>query len=266
MILDPGSSYTPVTHRERQRNCERQRAHSTSTLAASVGLPCPFSPPGTQHGDGTEWQASERLSLDAIAFPGIPLTSTGDGSKIDAANTTGYSEVLVTDRQTRHSLSERSISEDSEKDLNRGRTCSSEVRRGHSAENTKQVSPVTATPDSQPIDPPHRKDSTPSPLSCSYSSIRHLSSLRISESSLFSVFDQQKPLESSTDLSHEDYDDVFFQNPPPPSPPPPIKETTIIEDFPPPPSPAPPLELEQETVHQAFERLNVQYFDISVGI
>lgn len=258
LILDPGYSYTPVTRRERQRNCERQRAHSTSTLAASVGLPCPFSPPGTRDGGGTEWQASERLSLDGIAFPGIPLKSTGDGSKGDAGNTAVYSE--VTDRQTRHSLSDRSILEDSEKDLNRGRTYSLEMRGGHSAENTKPVSPVTATPLSQLTEPPHRKDSIPSSLSSSYSSIRHLSSLRISESSLFSSFDQQKPLESSTGLSHEDCDDVFLQNPPPPSPPPPIKETTIMEDFPPPPSPPPPLELEQETVHQTVERFSVQYF------
>ncbi|KAK5901425.1 hypothetical protein CgunFtcFv8_026299 [Champsocephalus gunnari] len=42
---DPGSSHTPVTCRERQRLSERQRASSTSTLAASVGLPSPLSPP-----------------------------------------------------------------------------------------------------------------------------------------------------------------------------------------------------------------------------
>ncbi|KAM9735515.1 protein Shroom3 isoform 2-T2 [Menidia menidia] len=72
--------HTPVVHRERQRPGERQRAHSTSTLAASVGLPCPFSPPGAQDRSSAEWRASERLSpanLEAITFPDIPQSGTG---------------------------------------------------------------------------------------------------------------------------------------------------------------------------------------------
>ncbi|XP_073334647.1 protein Shroom3 [Pagrus major] len=225
---DVGSSHTPVTRRERQKNSERQRTSSTSTLAASVGLPCPFSTSGAQDGGSTEWHASERLSqanLDAITFPGIP----GDGG-----NTTGYNETLVTGRQTVHSLSDASILEDTAKDIYRQRAFSLESRGGHSAENTKMVS-----------SPSNRKDSgsfIPSPPASSHPSIhQHLSSLRISESSLFSSIDQEQPLETS--VLQADFDEVFYQNPAPLSPPPPIQETSIIEEFPPPPSP---LELEQE--------------------
>ncbi|XP_041815752.1 protein Shroom3 isoform X2 [Chelmon rostratus] len=247
---NPGSSRTPVTRRERQRNSERQRASSTSTLAASVGLPCPFSPSGTQDGGSAEWHASERLSqanLVAITFPGIPETGTGDG-----VNAAGHNEPLVTDRQTRHSLSDASVLEDTTNDMYRGRAFSLEMRGGHSAENTKRVSPVTQTPlpHFQLAAPPNRKDSgstAPSPPPSPHPSIQqHLSSLRISESSLFGSIDQQQP-----GLSQEDFDEVFLQNPPPPSPPPPIKETSIMEDFPPPP---PPLELEQEAGHQTVTR------------
>ncbi|XP_040014157.1 protein Shroom3 isoform X4 [Xiphias gladius] len=247
-----GSSYTPVTRRERQRNSERQRAHSTSTLAASVGLPCPFFPPGTQDGGGTEWQASGRLSLanlDAITFPVIPQTSTGDGDggKGATVNTTGLDETLVTDIQTKRSLSDASVSEDAEKDMYRGRANSLETRGGHSEEDARRVSPVTPPPlsGSQFAAPPNRKDSgktVSSSSSSSHPSIRHLSSLRISESTLFSPIDQ-----TSAGLSQEDFDEVFLQNPAPPSPPPPIKETSIVEDFPPPS----PLELEPETGRQS---------------
>ncbi|XP_076614705.1 protein Shroom3 isoform X1 [Chaetodon auriga] len=245
---NPGSSRTPVTRRERQRNSERQRASSTSTLAASVGLPCPFSPSGTQDGGSTEWQASERLSqanMVAITFPGIQESGTGDG-----VSTTGYNETLVMDRQTRHSLSDTTILEDTANDTYRGRAFSLEMRGGHSTENTKRASPVMPTPPHfQAAALPNRKDSgstTPSPPPSSHPSTKqHLSSLRISESSLFSSIDQQQPLE--TGLSQEDFDEVFFQNPAPPSPPPPIKETSIMEDFPPPP---PPLKLEQEAGQQ----------------
>lgn len=256
MILDAGSSHTPITRRERQRkNCERQRTNSTATLAASVGLPCPFSPSGTLDGGSTEWHASERLSqanLDAITFPGIPQTGTGDG-----ANTTDYNEPPVMDRQTRQSLSDASILEDTAKDVYRVRAFSLEMRGG---ENAKRHLPVTPTPmpHFQPTSPPQRKDSgstTPSPPPSSHPAIhQHLSSLRISETSLFSPIDQQQPLE--TGLSQEDYDEVFLQNPAPPSPPPPIQETSIMEDFPPPPPP-PPLELDQEAGHQTVGRFVV---------
>ncbi|KAK2818824.1 hypothetical protein Q5P01_024385 [Channa striata] len=252
---DLGSSRTPVTHRERQRNCERQRAHNTSALAASVGLPCPLSPAGTQDGGG-----AERLNLaklDAVTFPVIALNSTCEG---DAVNT--YRDSPVADRQPRHSLSETNILEDTVKDMFRGRANSLDMRGGDSAEDAEQVSPVMPTPAPHLLltDPPNATDriSTASSTPPSSSlSIRHLSSLRISESSLFSSFDQQKLLESSA--SQEDFDDVFLQNPSPPSPPPPITETSNIEDFPLPPPPA--LELEQGTVHQDMESPSSELLD-----
>ncbi|XP_029300826.1 protein Shroom3 [Cottoperca gobio] len=250
---DPGSSHTPVT-RERQKNSERQRAHSTSTLAASVGLPSPLSPLHS-----AEWHASERLSqanLDAITFPGIPQPSTGDG---DGSNTTGFNETLVMDRQTRHSLSDASILEDTAKDMYRGRAFSLEMRAGYSAENSKQV-----LPHFQFTSPPNTTDSgniMSSPPPSSHSSIpQHLFSLRISESSLFSSIDQQQLLESSTGQSQKNFDEVFLQNPASPSPPLPIKETSILEDFPPPP----PLELEQEAGHQTVESPTMEFLNNSI--
>ncbi|KAG8010943.1 Protein Shroom3 [Nibea albiflora] len=248
---DPGSSHTPVTRRERQRNSERLRANSTSTLAASVGLPCPFSPPGTQDRGSVEWHASERLSqanLDAITFPG-----TGDG----------VGDTSAMGVQTRHSMSDASILEDTAKDTYRERAFSLEMRGEHSAENTKRV-PPTALPHFQLAAPSNGRDSGSTASSPLFdpSMYRHLSSLRISESSLISPVDHKKPPE--TGLLQE-YDEVFLQNPAPPSPPPPpppppppaMKETSIFfDDFPPPP---PPLELEPEAGHKTVESLGLEY-------
>uniref|UniRef100_A0A1A7WUF7 Shroom family member 3 n=2 Tax=Iconisemion striatum TaxID=60296 RepID=A0A1A7WUF7_9TELE len=209
--------HTPVTRRERQRNSERQRAQSTSTLAASVGLPCPFSPAGTPDGGTSQWKASERLSqanLDAIAFPDLPQTGASDK------------------KPDRHSLSD--VLADNPKGEFRTRAFSLE------ATGRSTVPPVTSAP------PPFTRSSgrSPSPPSSARPSLhQHLSSLRISESSLFESFDQQK-LRSSLGLNtQEDLDDVFFQNPPPAPPSPHLQETIISEDFPPPP---PPLEMEAE--------------------
>ncbi|TSK72000.1 Protein Shroom3 [Bagarius yarrelli] len=56
----------PVIRRERQRHSDRPRSHSASGLAASVGLPCPFS--------SSEWQTTNTTqchpNLDSITFPG----------------------------------------------------------------------------------------------------------------------------------------------------------------------------------------------------
>ncbi|XP_078127741.1 protein Shroom3 isoform X3 [Sander vitreus] len=256
---DPGSSHTTVTCRERQRNSERQRAHSTSTLAASVGLPCPLSPPGTQNRGSAEWQASERLSqanLDAITFPGIPQPSTDGG---DGSNAAGYNEIRVTDRQTRHSLSDASILEDTAKDTYRGSAFSLEMRGGCSAENTTPV----CLPHFQLASPLNRKDSgsiVSSPPPSSHPSIpQQQSSLQISESSLSSSTDQQQPLESSIGLLQESFDKVFLQNPASLSPPPLIKERSILEDFPPPPPPF--LDLEQEAGHQIVESPSMDFLN-----
>ncbi|XP_033989036.1 protein Shroom3 isoform X3 [Trematomus bernacchii] len=241
---DPGSSHTPVTCRERQRLSERQRASSTSTLAASVGLPSPLSPPGALDSGSAEWHASERLSqanLDAITFPGT------------LSNTT-----LVTEGQTRHSFSDSRGLEDTAGDMCRERASSLDMIAGCSAENSKQVSPVMPThlPHIQLASPPNRKDSrtTPSSPPPSYhpSIPQHLSSLRISESSLFSSSDQPQPVESTPGRPLDDFDEVFLQNPDPPSPH--IKETSLLEDFPPPP----PLKLEEEAGHQTVGSLTPQ--------
>ncbi|XP_032396199.1 protein Shroom3 isoform X2 [Etheostoma spectabile] len=256
---DPSSSHTIVTRRERQRNSERQRVPSTSTLAASVGLPCPLSPPGTQNQGSTEWQASKRLSqanLDAITFPGIPQPSTCDG---DGVTTAGYNETLVTDRQTRHSLSDTSILEDTAEDTYGGRAFSLEMSGGCSAENAKPV----GLPHFQLASPLKGKDSgniVLSPPPSSHPPIpQHLSSLRISESSLSSSIDQQQPLESSIGLLQENFDEVFLQNPASLSPPPLIKERSILEDFPTPPPPF--LDLEQEAGHQIVESPSMDFLN-----
>ncbi|KAL6097320.1 shroom3 [Pungitius sinensis] len=233
---DAGPSHTPVPRRERQRYGERPRTHSTSTLAASVGLPCPLSPPGTQDRGGAGWHTPERLSqadLDAITFPGTPQPGTGDG---DGCNPTG--------RKTRRSLSDAGVVEDTARDAWTGRTFSLEAVEGYSEENGRHILPAMA-------DRKQSSSMSSSPPSSSQPSISQpLSSLRISESSFFSPADQQQPQESSVGPSQEDCDEVFLQNPP--SPPPLIKETNVLEEFPPPP----PLEFDQEAAVGSMEVSN----------
>ncbi|KAM4720431.1 protein Shroom3 isoform 2-T2 [Anableps anableps] len=228
---------TPVTRRERQRNVERLRAYSTSTLAASVGLPSPFSPAGNQQDSGgTEWKSSERLSqanLDAITFPEIQQTSNGESG----------------DRQMRRSLSDGTTGNG-----HRGRAFSLELTGGRSAEDTTPVSPVASAP------PPYRKTSGSS--TSSHQSVHpRLSSLRISESSLFGSLEQQQLHTSTGNL--QEFDEVFLNNPPPPSPlTPPMKETNIMEDFPPLPPPPPPAEMEAD--HQSLQSSNPETVNYSV--
>ncbi|XP_076850482.1 protein Shroom3 isoform X2 [Brachyhypopomus gauderio] len=61
----PSRPSAPAVRRERHRLSDRPRAHSASGLAASVGLPCPFSPPGAQA------ETACQPNLDAITFPGV---------------------------------------------------------------------------------------------------------------------------------------------------------------------------------------------------
>lgn len=70
----------PVLRRERQRFSDRPRSHSASGLAASVGLPCPFS--------SLEWLGTNETqcqpNLDAITFPGtVPDNPTSPLSGTD---------------------------------------------------------------------------------------------------------------------------------------------------------------------------------------
>lgn len=245
--LDTGCSHTPVTRRDRtRRNSDRPR--TSSTLAASVGLPCPFSPPGAQDADTTEWHASERLSqanFDAI-FPSIPQSGTGDG-----ANATNP---LVANTQGRQSASNNL--EDTAKDMHQVRVFGLEMKGEETGKRHSLVTP-TPVPQYQPTSPTNRKESGStgsSPPPSSHSAVHwHLSSLRISETSLSGSIDLQQPLQTGPLL--EDYDEVFLQNPAPPSLHPPIQETHIMDELPPPPPP--PVELDNEHKQQTVERFVV---------
>ncbi|XP_023816860.1 protein Shroom3 isoform X4 [Oryzias latipes] len=226
--------HTPVPRRDRPRNTERPRAQSASMLAASVGLPCPFSPQDTAV--CPEWKASDRLSranLEAISFPDIPHSSRGVGSG---------SEALQADRQSRHSLSDAAVLEETTKDVYRSRAFSLDTRGTHPK--PVPAASSSAFPHSQISTNRNPSGSTASPPASPLP--RHLSSLRISESSLCSPVSQQ-PLETSSASLKADLDEVFLHSPPPPPPPPPspppFQEITIPEDFPPPP---PLLEFKQE--------------------
>ncbi|RVE65466.1 hypothetical protein OJAV_G00116670 [Oryzias javanicus] len=243
------ASHTPVTCRERPKNTERPRAQSTSMLAASVGLPCPFSPAGVQDTGGPEWRAGERLSranLEAISFPDIPQSSrSGSGS-----------EALEPERQTRHSLSDAVVLEETTRDAYRSRAFSLDTRGTHPAQDPKR-----ALPHPQIFTDRNPSRSTASPPPCSPQ--RHPSSLRISESSLCSPVSQQ-PLDTSSGSLKADLDEVFLQNPPPPPPPPsppPFQDISVSEDFPPPP---PLLEFKQEVEHPSQESTSPQSSPVSL--
>ncbi|XP_038143069.1 protein Shroom3 isoform X1 [Cyprinodon tularosa] len=243
----PDVSHPPVSRRERQRNTERLKAYSTSTLAASVGLPCPFSPAERQQeGGAAEWRAAERLSqanLDSISFPEVQPTSDGERGK-NAAGGNG-------DRPTRHSLSDGRMLDEASRDGHRGRALSLDLI-GSTAENSKPVSPVTSAP------PPYTSGS---PTPSHQVAHPHLSSLRISESSLLGYFEQQE-LQTSTGNLQGEFDEVFLQNPSPPPPPPltpPFRDMDIMEDFPPPPPP--PAEMEPE--HQPLQSSDPEAVNIS---
>ncbi|XP_046870704.1 protein Shroom3 isoform X2 [Hypomesus transpacificus] len=249
----PSQSNTPVIRRERQRSADRQRAQSASGLAASVGLPCPFSPPGTSA--ILDWQASERLSqanLDAIAFPCLPQDSTaatspesqrGGESRSSTASPVGERRGGSRGDLTRQISSDTSTSEETLKDF---------------CLEAPLPPPKTTPPPSPPPPPPHRTGSRrPRPPFEASSrrpdqnpyAPRSLPSLRISESGLRAA--------SPPAFTGEDYDEVFFDEPPPPSPPPPpppLRETDLTEDFPPPPpaeiAPPPPPVWEEEAWHE----------------
>lgn len=240
--------HTPVPRRDRPRNTERPRAQSASMLAASVGLPCPFSPQDTAV--CPEWKASDRLSranLEAISFPDIPHSSRGVGSG---------SEALQADRQSRHSLSDAAVLEETTKDVYRSRAFSLDTRGTHPK--PVPAASSSAFPHSQISTNRNPSGSTASPPASPLP--RHLSSLRISESSLCSPVSQQ-PLETSSASLKADLDEVFLHSPPPPPPPPPspppFQEITIPEDFPPPP---PLLEFKQEVQQHSEQRLGIWTF------
>ncbi|KAM8872719.1 protein Shroom3 isoform 1-T1 [Synchiropus picturatus] len=214
-------STTPVTHRERrQRNGERPRSHSTSALAASVGLPCPLTPHSAQDPAENLHRNIEQLhqaNLDDISFPQILQSRKGDaddGSGKFAVGETCKGETQLLTKQTRHSLSEADVT-DTKKESYRGRTFSLGMRGEQFVEQV--VEPLAClTSQKNSHSPP------PSPH-------QRLSSLRISESNLLNPSAVQAG--SSTTISQEDFDEVFLQNPAAPSP------TPALDDFPPPPPP-----------------------------
>ncbi|KPP74687.1 protein Shroom3-like, partial [Scleropages formosus] len=216
----------PVIRKEKQRQVERQRAHSAVGLAASVGLPCSFSPPPSS--TELDWQASERLcqaNMDALARNSFPFRAQAQSAP---------------EGVTPQSSTDTSTTEDTEKEVQ---------WEGYAS----QV-PITTKTMSIPWDKGQEDDHSAPCLSlASQGSLsqtespsptqpQHLPSLRISESNLHFSLPAQ--------LSKDD-DDVFLEDPAPPTPPPPLtppcaplRETELI-DFPPPPPPTPPTENEQ---------------------
>ncbi|XP_051733789.1 protein Shroom3 isoform X2 [Ctenopharyngodon idella] len=195
----PVQQNAPVLRRERQRHSDRPRAISASGLAASVGLPCPFTSPGTSA--SLDWHNGDRLcqpNLDSIAFP-----ETGPQSPSRALG------------MVRQNSSDTSTSEDTLKDF----PCPVATPSPPHPEVTG--SQLARSSDSKPPTLPKSPDSPAKPLL----------SLRISESNLQDVH--------SIAVLQDDDEVFLAQLPPPPSPPPPppppIRETEITEDFPPPP-------------------------------
>ncbi|XP_058272465.1 protein Shroom3 isoform X2 [Hemibagrus wyckioides] len=90
--LNPGLTQLnpPVIRRERQRLSDRPRSHSASGLAASVGLPCPFS--------SLEWQSTKtqcQPNLDAITFPGtVPENLLSGMDNPNSVNVNSSKEAL----------------------------------------------------------------------------------------------------------------------------------------------------------------------------
>ncbi|XP_041753245.2 protein Shroom3 [Coregonus clupeaformis] len=265
----PSQSNTPVMRRERQRNTDRQRALSASGLAASVGLPCPFSSMGSSPGTSLDWQVSERLSqanLDAIVFPcqlqvGTPRAVSPETRRSPTAHQC-QDQGLQT--RTRLGLSDTSTSEETLKDFPRENP-STAPKTTPPPVLPKTIPPLVLPKTIPPlvlpktIPPPVLPKTTapppktsPTPPSPKTSPRPHpLLSLRISESNL----QETPPLHIAPPtqvVCLQDYDEVFLQDLAPPSPPPPplpIRETDITEDFPPPPllpSSSPPDGAEQE--------------------
>lgn len=155
-LLNPGlkQSNPPVMRRERQRHPDRPRSHSASGLAASVGLPCPFS--------SSEWLSTNETqcqpNLDAITFPGIiPENLSHSLSGMD-----------------NHSAS-ASSSKDAPKD-------SEKATHDFSSSHQEVAESLTSSSFNSPHRPSH--SGLPTSPKDSISPIRSLPSLRISESSI----------------------------------------------------------------------------------
>ncbi|KAI1904861.1 hypothetical protein AGOR_G00010030 [Albula goreensis] len=250
----PSQLKTPVTRRERQRNPDRQRAQSMSGLAASVGLPCPFSSPGSSpHPD---WQAS----IDALTHNLFPSPAPADSLDAQAQQ--------APLGMTRQSSADSSTSEETLKDFPRDLP----GPQVPSAPRPALTLPFPREGEKSPTPPaPHSHLSpreSPSPVpTLSPVSSPPLPLLRISESSIHFT--------SSQPISQDD-DEVFLQEPalpPPPPPPLPVWDLENTEDFPPPPPPPPVLphltSEEQESKNRSPELEQLQstteLYDVSVS-
>ncbi|KAJ8402128.1 hypothetical protein AAFF_G00373630 [Aldrovandia affinis] len=197
-----------------------------SGLAASVGLPCPLSPPAS--GAHPDWQASDTLSqasLDTLTHDVFP--SPG------AETQQGPPGV------TRQSSADSSASEETLKDFPRegpGPQVAPAPRAAPSLPSTEgERTPPPFQQDPPPAVPHDRPPPRESPA---YPPAQTLPFLRIAESSIH--FTSSQPIV-------QDDDEVFLQEPalpppPPPSPPPPappVWQVDNTEDFPPPPPPPP---------------------------
>ncbi|KAL4617313.1 protein Shroom3 isoform X1 [Arapaima gigas] len=226
-VPNPGPSHLnpPVIRKEKQRLTERQRSHSTMGLAASVGLPCSFSPPPSN--TQLDWQASERLcqaNMDVLTCKVLPFTAQAQAAPGGV---------------TSQSSAETSTREETAKEV-QWECCTSQV-------------PITTTAMSVPQGKGEEDDhSAPcgalnGPAGASHeplcqtegcsTPLQHLPSLCIFESDL-----QLLP----PALTKDD-DDVFLEDPgsrtPPPPPCVPVQETDIT-GFPPLPPLTAPMEHE----------------------
>ncbi|XP_053334396.1 protein Shroom3 isoform X2 [Clarias gariepinus] len=194
--LNPGlnQAQPPVIRRERQRHSDRPRSHSASGLAASVGLPCPFSSSEWQRTNNTQCQPN----LDAITFPGtVPENETIPFSEKDnqnSANATSSKEAPNNLEKTDHDLS---------------------------APHQGVAESLTSFSFNPPHEPCHSGlPTSPKDSPKDISPIRSLHSLRISESSL--GFAQS--------VSQEEDDDVFLTPTSPPLNPLSRKEGNLSEE------------------------------------
>ncbi|XP_016352878.1 formin BNI1-like [Sinocyclocheilus anshuiensis] len=198
----PVQQNAPVLRRERQRHSDQPRAQSASGLAASVGLPCPFTSPGTAA--SLDWHNGDILcqpNLDSIAFP-----ETGPQSPSGAPG------------MVRQNSSDTSTSEDTLKDFPCPVATPSPPNpevTGSQLDSRLQILPKS------PVSP-----------------TKPLLSLRISESNLQDV----QSIAVSQDDDEVFLAPPPPSPPPPPPAPLPIRETEIMQDFPPPPPLTPPVE------------------------
>ncbi|KAJ8260481.1 hypothetical protein COCON_G00162040 [Conger conger] len=204
-LSSPGSVQlkAPVSRRDKQRQSERQRAQSMSGLAASVGLPCPFSAPRPS-------DSLSQASLEVLAHGLLPDSPRAHTARKGSGDS-GTSGETLTDVPVP--------------------VAAEEVPPAPSGE--ARNSPLT--PPFHHDLPPAARHSFPSPAESPVSTpATPLPFLRISESSIH--FSSTPPL-----LPEED--EVFLPPPPPPpASPPPLPLPIWEEDFPhlPRPGPAPP--------------------------